>query len=650
METVCFDTETHLIRPGLLAPPLVCMTYTINDGPPEIVLRDQAVELFRGWINDPNVRLVGHHVPFDLAVMCVSQWHSHKRRDHALLESVFRALDADRICDTELNHRLSDVTKGRLGFRVVDGNWKQMKYSLATLAEELLGVKLDKSEDTWRTRYAELDGVPLHMWPEAAVRYALMDAQTTRDVWFCQERSPHQNRHLLARATRTAFALHLTTMRGLRTDGHAVDALETSLLHELEVANAKLVEKSLVTLAGKTNQKYIRSLCDAAFRAMGKEPPRTEKGLIQINKEALMDSGDPLLKTLASISNAKTLRNNFLKTLRQGVTGPICPEYTSVLETMRTSSWKPNIQNQPKRGGVRECFVPRDGYYFTSCDYSTLELRTLAQVLLDYFGESRMADALKDGKDLHLLFAADLLEISYDEAVRRLAAGDPAVKAARQEAKAANFGFPGGLGVNTFMKFSKAQGRIFTHERASVLKHQWLKTFPEMNILFQMAGAQCDPRGVYTDTRTGFVRGDVSYTAWLNTHFQHRAAVLATEAHYNVTKECYVGNTALSGSHPVAFIHDEILAEVPKESAHEAAFRIAEIMMEAQTKHTPNIPSEVEPCLMDRWYKDASAVYDGSNRLVPYVPNGHGRERDSIVDSDPELICAASEVIGELEV
>ncbi len=76
---------------------------------------------------------------------------------------------------------------------------------------------------------------------------------------------------------------------------------------------------------------------------------------------------------------------------------------------------KPNLQNQPRKPGVRECFVPRPGWVFISSDYHTAELRSLAQVLLDWYGESQMAEALRAGKDLHLVTGASIISATYED-------------------------------------------------------------------------------------------------------------------------------------------------------------------------------------------------------------------------------------------
>jgi DNA polymerase-1 len=108
----------------------------------------------------------------------------------------------------------------------------------------------------------------------------------------------------------------------------------------------------------------------------------------------------------------------------------------------RTSWSDPNLQNPPRAGGVRECFVPRPGFVFVAVDYDTLELRALAQVCLDLFGWSKMADRLNAGEDLHAALGARFLGIDYDAFMKLREAGDEDAKKARQNAKGFNFGRP----------------------------------------------------------------------------------------------------------------------------------------------------------------------------------------------------------------
>ena len=154
----------------------------------------------------------------------------------------------------------------------------------------------------------------------------------------------------------------------------------------------------------------------------------------------------------------------------------------------RSTSSKPNVQNPRRLPGIRECFTPRQGKVFAQGDFSGLELHTLAQTCVTLFGESHLAEVLNAGLDPHTAFAADILGISYEEAVRRYEAGDEEVENARQTSKVANFGFPGGLGAEKLCLFArKTYGVILTEERAKELKLQWLDRWPEIAGFFTMS-------------------------------------------------------------------------------------------------------------------------------------------------------------------
>lgn len=85
-------------------------------------------------------------------------------------------------------------------------------------------------------------------------------------------------------------------------------------------------------------------------------------------------------------------------------------------------------------------------------DYASAELRALASTINPLrqaaksprFGD--LAWITEVPRDPHLIVAAQLLGISYDEAQKRFAAGDAAVRSKRNYAKHyINFGNPGGL-------------------------------------------------------------------------------------------------------------------------------------------------------------------------------------------------------------
>ena len=435
-----------------------------------------------------------------------------------------------------------------------------------------------------------------------------------------------------------AWALYLAQLWGVRTDGAAVEKMSAVLTEELEKLQSALKQKvddspsgvPLIREEGTRDMKAIKALVEAAFAAKGEPVPQTDGGATSTSKDTLVRTGDPRLKKVSEAVHTQKLLTTYVPMLKLGTQRPINCSYNPILETFRTSCAKPNLQQLPRKGDARGCFIPRPGHVYIGSDYDTAELRSLAQVLLDLFGRSAMADALRADKDLHLDLAATFLNTSYEFAVERHAAGDKEFDEARQFSKISNFGLPGGMSAPTLQDYARS-----SHEKDIPLEvcyqihADYRHQFPEMLQYFEycsrLAGDSRAPR--ITFLRSGMVRGQVKYTAVCNGFFQHLTAMGAKAALYDVSKECYVGTTPegkpspLFGSRPVLFLHDEILIETPyhPERASLAADRLALVMKTAMERWITDVPVKCSSVMMRRWLKGAKALrVDGL--LVPTRP------------------------------
>jgi DNA polymerase-1 len=299
--------------------------------------------------------------------------------------------------------------------------------------------------------------------------------------------------------------------------------------------------------------------------------------------------------------------------------------------------------------GARECFRPRPGYVYAQADFPQLELYTLAQCCVTWLGQSKLAEALNAGLDPHLLVGATIVGISYDDAKRALKDSKHLlhvqVKEARGAGKVANFGFPGGLGIDSLIAFAwKAYGVRLTRDLAKKLKEQWYAALPEMPLYFARVNALCaneSGRATVETLWTKRIRGQASYCAACNNGFQALGADCAKRAMCLITKAQYVGTPSeryknairqsnaapyllspLFNSRTVAFVHDEFIAEVrDDERAHDAAHELAALMVEGANVYLPDVPillSKMEPLLMRRWSKKAEPTFDARGRLVPW--------------------------------
>jgi hypothetical protein len=607
---LAIDSETCLIAPGLLAPPLVCVS-TSGGASAHLVSWREAEELIDGLLYRGTESIVGHNIAYDMAVLGA--------QFPRMLPLIFEAYDADQITDTGVRQKLLDIAGGVYrGFVRTDGKVEKLNYHLADLVKRHLGRELPK-EGTWRLRYGELRDVPIAAWPEDARRYALDDARATFDVWQAQQPNEAEWLKDQYRQTRYAFWRHLMSAWGLRTDPQAVAELEKTKRSEYDRLARELVAAGLKR-ANKTNKKgaHVEGARDtkaaaaAVSRALGGAAPRTKKGAVKLDEETCKAAG---LEAYGAFASVKKSLSTDIPLVKQG----IIQARFDTASSGRTTS-RPNVQNLPTTPGLRECFVPEPGFVIAAADYSGFELCSGAQVCLDTVGHSRLAEDMRAGRDPHTTVGAGILGVPYAEALARYKAGDHAAYLARQTGKVANFGLPGGLGIDALMAFAKGNyGVVLTRDQASEIKGTWLASYPEWADYFRWAGKIANLAFPQVEQlRSGRFRGGVSYTELCNTMFQGLAADAAQSAGWLIAKACYVdGGSPLLGSRVIDFVHDEFLLSVPEATAHECALELGRLMELGAAPWMPDVPPKAEPLLMRRWSKKAKPVYE-NGRLVPW--------------------------------
>lgn len=605
---VYLDTETHRIEPGKLAPKLVCVQIAEGGGPVSVHLaadprtHDVVADALRAF------RIIGHNVAFDLAVL------GNAYPD--LLPEIWRAYDEGRVGDTLILAQLFDIASGSLS--IVRG-----AYSLKSLYKRHRNEEMQKGEDSWQLRYAELENVPLDQWPSEAVKYATLDVEATRGVWLALAWNDSARDGLDVAPTfdvqiRAAWALHLASCWGMRCDPIAVAKLVSTLDATQDALRAELTAAGMLRDDGTRDDNAVRQRAESCGVTK-----RTKGGKTSIDADALESTNDPILSKLREYQNAGKIRTTYLPVVQRGTREPVQARY-GLVESGRTSCSNPNLQNLPRNGGVRECFVPRRGCVYVAADYHVVELACLAQVLVKWFGleNSVLARELLQERDLHLTTAAHILGKSYDETVQAYKAGDRTAKDARQLAKGLNFGIPGGLGADKLRQLLRGYGHEVTLLRAKELKASWLTRYPEMNRFFREIStitSQWPDGGAFMrHPITGFVRGGLSYCSAANHTFQHLAAYGAKQALYAVQRACFADTGPLAGCRMVAFVHDEILLEVPEHKCDEAARELIALMEGEFCGATPDVPVKAEAVAMRRWCKEAKLQRDSAGKIVPW--------------------------------
>ena len=618
LQVCAIDTETHLIEPGKLAPVLVCVSYC--DGEKTGLLhRTEIGSQIENLLKSSHIKIVGHNIAFDMAVLA--------QNDLKLIPAIFAAYNEGRIEDTQIREQLLDIARGcyRGVYRDPENKKHRREYSLASISKRELGIELEK--DDWRLRYAELTDIPICDWPEGAKDYSRMDAQITHQIYMRQNETAKKFEHLStgyrgesvlsdsAAQSRAAFALHLMSCRGVITDPSHVENLESSIVDTMATAKERMKSHGLLHPNGTKNLKKIRSEIE---NCLGTKTPRTDKGSIKTDDQTLIKCDHPGLDSLKEFKAAEKLNSTWMKHLKLGMTKPIQPYYNVLVETGRTSCRGPNLQNPHRAQGLRECFIPRPGFYFAACDYTALEMCTLAQVCIWLFGGSNLATAINDGIDPHLKLAAQMSDIDYKQAQERMGTGDNKIREMRQLAKAANFGYPGGMGADAFRTYAAGYGVKLSLSQSENLRRDWFEAWPEMRKYFDhISSITKTPEKTLKQFVSNRHRGGIRFTSACNSYFQGLAADGAKSALYHVARKCYNDRASdLYGTRPIMFIHDEIIAEVPKRDAAKAAEELSSTMRESMQVYTPDVKIQTSIALMDRWYKGADESRNENGELI----------------------------------
>ena len=546
------DTETDYVPFTQVAD---LATMQVFNGKKVVYVMAEDVSKFLDLHKDST--LFFHNAPFDLDVISnhihVKQW-------------TYDVVDRAKVYDTQILYKLWHLA--HVGF-------VPFKSSLAHLSSSFFGEVMSKDNEI-RCNFMEYKNVPIEDIPEEFVVYGAKDVVATWDAYFelvSRIKRYDQHNTLLSHNIQLKGAVALDHMykNGIVIDLKAKD-------EKLLEMNAELdrLQDILATYGWVRGTKGIKERYENIIDLIGLSNvlPRTEDGSISSKREDLAPYNDhPFISAYLDYVELEKA-STFIRDLDAEIQHP---KYNILVNTGRTSCSKPNFQQLPKKGNIRELFRAREGKTFGIVDYSAIELATLSQVTFDRYGYSTMREKINEGTDLHKYYASVMHNCDIGSVTKQW----------RQEAKAANFGFPGGLGIDTFIEFSRGYGLTLSPEVAQSMKDTWFNAFPEMGEYMQ--GEQ---GGVYT--LTGRYRGNTTFCSEKNTPFQGLAADGAKLALYELDK---------AGFRLTGFVHDEVICEFPKSMAEEKLKEMEEIMIKAMRQVVPDVRVGVEGMLSEVYTK-----------------------------------------------
>jgi DNA polymerase I len=255
--------------------------------------------------------------------------------------------------------------------------------------------------------------------------------------------------------------------------------------------------------------------------------------------------------------------------------------HQAAASTGRLSSSNPNLQNIPVRAElgrkIRGAFIPEQGWWFVSADYSQVELRILAHLSSD----ERLAQAFTAGEDIHRRTAAAVLGLPIEAVTSQQ----------RDRAKAVNFGIVYGQ-----TPFGLAQQLGISPEEASDFISRYFEQYQGVQLYIENCLSQARDTGITKtlfgrirqhpeiNSRNGMRRSMAERTA-INSPIQGTAADIIKLAMIRISEELQLQKLR---TRMVLQVHDELIFEVPEDELS-VQDRIRELMQNVVQLNVPLI-------------------------------------------------------------
>lgn len=469
-----------------------------------------------------------------------------------------------------------------------------------------------REETTQRRAVSKAEGVELirpnysDVPDEIMVPYAAHDVEIQRKVCEILEPKMSEGLERVYEMERGVLgALFDVETRGINVDREAAEKFEKHIERSLDQLHE---EVSKMVGDDEFNPASSQQLGEA-LKERGADltfARKLKSGLPSTDKESLEAVNDDLAKKVLELRGAEKLHGTYLYPMLHPVEhktfgwrapyiaddGRIHPNFRQVgARTGRMSCSDPNMQNWHRDDlRMRHLIVPTEGNVLVSADLDSIELLLMAA----FVGSGKLLELMKDpDADMHT-YTAKMVGLKDRDR------GGGIIEPARQRGKKFNYERIYGGGVRAIRRWHGV-----SQAEASDMLERFHDAYPEVGE-FQ--------------NRIEFALEDVGYvkTPWGRRHRADNPRWASKEA-YKFVNYLIQGTAAdifkdslvkvhKAGVPVVALVHDEILADVPKADAPEAA----KIIEEAMTNHPKIgdiIPLGAESKILDRWSYAKDKLY-----------------------------------------
>jgi len=317
----------------------------------------------------------------------------------------------------------------------------------------------------------------------------------------------------------------------------------------------------------------------------------------------LQEERHPIAKLLMTYRQYEKLLSafgeSFLKLVNKK-TGRIHPSFNQMgTATGRFSCNNPNLQQVPsgRKAPFRECFNPKVGYKMVVSDYSSMEMRILA----DLSGDKKLIGAIESGLDLHSYTASLMFGMEYTDDFKE----KHPLK--RYAAKAINFGLMYGMGAP-----SLARKIDVTTEEGEEYMKRYFQSYPSVKDWLNNQASDAVKRG-WSTTPMGRKRWykmpertDPDYRRIISKIQRQAKNHPIQGANADAIKYAlvFVHERFKSGEFDGGIthtVHDEIVCEVREDQAENFAKVLSEEMVRAANMFIKKVPMQSNPFIGDVW-------------------------------------------------
>lgn len=371
---------------------------------------------------------------------------------------------------------------------------------------------------------------------------------------------------------------------------------------------AKVKPKPVTPINLGSADQVLAALAEAGIKPKMVNPDGTVKA--SLDKNVLKEwQHEPLVQLYSAWVKPNKVVTTYGETLRaqvNPVTGRVHPHYNQIINSGRCSSSQPNGQNMPP--DVRYCFEAQEDYTLIVADAKNQEGRLAAALSKD----KNLLGVFLEGKDWHQMTAA----LAYPEKFKDWT---EVPKDSKERAGCKNANFSSIYGGTAHTLYSRGYvPSIAIGERLMEAVYTFAPTLRNWS-LDVAQGALDNGYAVTVIGRKRYFRlpprpeysqeENSAYAAWKRVRGGIRRAAMnhpVQGSGADVMKQAMIfllPKMQELGGKQVAFVHDEIVYEVPLTSADAAATLVAEQMERAAACFVKALPIPGEVHTTTRWEK-----------------------------------------------